>query len=316
MVKKSTEAVIVSLIVVLSSLFIGSAAAKEFLCDARQDSAEQLPLLDSACPIGNGIWGNKTISASKTTIFWVQCGMMRHPLSTSKTKLLKQQVSSNVWMKKEGNNYRCLIGPYDAYAKALTDRNQLKKLPGYQDAFIRVVGHYSVTAPSNVPSAVSKSVPAKKFPAASELVKLKPVSPVKSAVVPTSKKTATTTKSSSVKSVVKSSVKGIEIRKRTQLDGIEYVVPFLGKNKVQYYMEYDNAWNRLNYQDAINTCRALNMHLASLPQWERLLNSKVMEKEKWPVYLPYWGSDSHGLFSNGKVRPLKGSSLLNVLCVR
>jgi len=41
-----------------------------------------------------------------------------------------------------------------------------------------------------------------------------------------------------------------------------------------------------------------------------------MDSNQWPMHLPYWGWAQKGLFTNGKVSQLKGSSLLNVICVK
>ncbi len=50
-----------SLIAVLSVLWTQSAAVAEgFLCNASQASDRQLAVLDTACPIGKGMWGKKS----------------------------------------------------------------------------------------------------------------------------------------------------------------------------------------------------------------------------------------------------------------
>ncbi|MCX8759442.1 SPOR domain-containing protein, partial [Vibrio parahaemolyticus] len=42
----------------------------------------------------------------------------------------------------------------------------------------------------------------------------------------------------------------------------------------------------------------------------------VMEKNKWPLQLPYWGKDKKGLFADREPNQLTGTSLLNVMCVK
>ncbi|GAL22553.1 hypothetical protein JCM19235_3133 [Vibrio maritimus] len=80
-------------------------------------------------------------------------------------------------------------------------------------------------------------------------------------------------------------------------------------------MEHDKAWNRLSYNSAIKVCSDLDMHLVSNSEWQALVDSKVMVNNQWPLQMPYWGDGQMGLFTNGKVSPLKGNTLLNVVCV-
>lgn len=36
-----------------------ASAESDYLCDAQQAAVNQLPVLDAACPIGDGLWGKK-----------------------------------------------------------------------------------------------------------------------------------------------------------------------------------------------------------------------------------------------------------------
>ncbi|MEI8633736.1 hypothetical protein P4S72_19945 [Vibrio sp. PP-XX7] len=80
--------------------------------DATQASTQELPLLDRTCPIGRGLWG-KGIPRKTDSTFWIQCGIYRKPMPLKQAKILYQNISTDVWMKPEAANYRCLIGPYD-----------------------------------------------------------------------------------------------------------------------------------------------------------------------------------------------------------
>jgi hypothetical protein len=120
----------------------------------------------------------------------------------------------------------------------------------------------------------------------------------------------------SAASSVTKTIKNIDIRKQTVLGGVTYRVLFVGKDQAQFYMEYNKPWSRLSYEDTRTICQKIDMHLATEKQWQVLRRSGIMTQKQWPVYLPYWGKDRKGLFANGKVTQLKGTSLLNILCVK
>ncbi|WP_073580731.1 SPOR domain-containing protein [Vibrio quintilis] len=277
-------------------------AQDEFLCDATQESTQKLPLLDKSCPIGQGLWG-KSQPKGRDSIFWIQCGIYAHPMPLGQAKVLYKRISSDVWMKPEAKGYRCLVGPYESIVDARQDLKKVRTIPSYKQSFIREVvkkGSKSGTPAKPKAKPKPKAAPVKKPP-----VKRPPARP-----------TAPVVASQPVASSYKTSSGQPEVRKRTRIAKVNYAVPFVGTKKdAQFYMEYNKPWNRLSYDDALGTCQKIGMKLASEQQWQRLRMSKVMEKDKWPVYLPYWGRDKKGLFASGKVTQLKGTSLLNVLCV-
>ncbi|MCE7628951.1 SPOR domain-containing protein [Vibrio fluvialis] len=285
------------------------AHAKDFLCDATQASSQQLPVLDKACPIGQGLWGNSA-PKGKESNFWIQCGLLAEPLSVDKAKVLYQNMSTDVWMKPEAKGQRCLIGPYTDYAKAKRDLAGVRSVPGYKEAFIREVRKSgSVTAPVAKKTATS----APRTPAAAPKKVTQPA-PVQAAPAPV--KATATVPSQTRPTPPKAASGDVLLRHQTTLNGLTYAVPYTMADNVQFYMEHNLAWNRLSYDGAEKLCRSQGMRLSTEEEWKQLLNSKVMENEQWPVYLPYWGFNKKGLFTNGKITNLKGTSLLNVLCVR
>ncbi|MFA0071228.1 SPOR domain-containing protein, partial [Vibrio breoganii] len=126
---------------IAASLLVSSQVnAESVLCDATQASTNQLPQLEQSCPIGKGVWGSKAPKRhSDNELFWVQCGLLNKPLSLNRAKPLYEKISTNVWMKPEGGDYRCLIGPYSTFSDARKDLTQVRKVPGYGEAFIRMV---------------------------------------------------------------------------------------------------------------------------------------------------------------------------------
>lgn len=287
---------------IASLIFIFTASsvhAAPFICDATQASANSLPVLSENCPIGKGLWG-KQLPPKNSNSFWIQCGVFRNPLSLGEAKVIYDVITTDVWMKPENNGYRCLIGPYEDFSLANTELNKIHSIVRYKQAFIRA---FASQDPEPV-TAVKKPQQQRQLP---KTIPQKPPTPAVDSGVKTSTTNQTLPLSLNNK---------VSIRKKLTLDGIEYIIPFIDSDLVQFYMEYDKPWNRMSYLDANKTCSAIGMQQATVPQWKKLLNSALMKKDQWPMYLPYWGKDSIGLFTSGKTSQLKGTSLLNVLCVR
>ncbi|WP_060983262.1 SPOR domain-containing protein [Vibrio splendidus] len=296
---------------IAASLLVSSQVnAESVLCDATQASTNQLPQLEQSCPIGKGVWGSKAPKRhSDNELFWVQCGLLNKPLSLNRAKPLYEKISTNVWMKPEGGDYRCLIGPYSTFSDARKDLAQVRKVSGYGEAFIRMVDKSQTS---------SQPIVAK--PAESKMVK--PKAPVKPTAKPVAaKQAAAVTSAAAIQTLPSGNARSgddleIEIRVTADVAGNQYAIPYLLDHQQQFYMEQGKPWSRLDYDSAELVCNQVNMKLMSEKQWQSILSSKVMEKQNWPMHLPYWGTDKKGLFTNGNVNQLKGSSLLNVMCVK
>ncbi|MEZ9678346.1 SPOR domain-containing protein [Vibrio splendidus] len=298
---------------IAASLLVSSqVSAESVLCDATQASTNQLPQLEQSCPIGKGVWGSKAPKRhSDNELFWVQCGLLNKPLSLNRAKPLYEKISTNVWMKSEGGDYRCLIGPYSTFSDARKDLAQVRKVPGYGEAFIRMVDKSKTS---------SQPIVAK--PAESKAVT--PKAPVKPKPAPkpvAAKQAAAVTSAAAIQTLPSGNANSdndleIEIRVTANVAGSQYAIPYLLDHQQQFYMEQGKPWSRLDYDSAELVCNQVNMKLMTEKQWQSILSSKVMEKQNWPMHLPYWGADKKGLFTNGNVNQLKGSSLLNVMCVK
>ncbi|WP_146491949.1 SPOR domain-containing protein [Vibrio sp. T20] len=300
---------------IAASLLVSSQVnAESVLCDATQASTNQLPQLEQSCPIGKGVWGSKAPKRhSDNELFWVQCGLLNKPLSLNRAKPLYEKISTNVWMKPEGGDYRCLIGPYSTFSDARKDLAQVRKVSGYSEAFIRMVdksqtSSQPIVAKPAEPKMVKPKAPGKPKPKPTA----KPVA-VKQAAAVTSAAAIQTLPSGNARS---DGDLEIEIRVTADVAGNQYAIPYLLDHQQQFYMEQGKPWSRLDYDSAELVCNQVNMKLMSEKQWQSILSSKVMEKQNWPMHLPYWGADKKGLFTNGNVNQLKGSSLLNVMCVK
>lgn len=292
-------------------------AESEYWCDAQQVAVDQLPTLAASCPIGDGLWGKPPKRGD--SLFWIQCGMLSQPMPLSTVKKLYQQISSDIWLKPEPKGERCLIGPYHDFSSASDDLKKIKKVATFEQAFIRQVLKKS-TQP-----AVMKGKPV----ADSVSVKAHAVTPDAPSVtaVTTSKKSRQTlpvlvdpAQESSAEPASHASTaptnSNFVLRKPIQVAGYTFSVPFSDNPQVQFYMEREVAWNRLDYDSAQRVCRSVGMRLVREREWSALLTSQQMQLHQWPVQLPYWGEGNKGLFVTGKISTLKSSSLLNVLCVK
>lgn len=273
-------------------------SAEEFLCDATQASTSELPVLDQACPIGKGLWGT-TPRGSEST-FWIQCGLFSQPLTIAKAKKLYLHISTDVWAKPEAKGNRCLIGPYTDFAQAKQELAKVKTEPGYKEAFIR-----------EVVKGAAPTTPAK--PAAKKVSR---TSTQATTVIPAPVKSQPASVVAAAESQKAQPQQEISIRLSTTVNGVEYNVPYLMFSDDQFYMEHSLPWNRMSYEAAYKTCYRLGMKLATTEQWQALLASGEMEKSQWPMHLPYWGAEKVGMFTSGKTNQLKGSSLLNIMCVK
>lgn len=270
------------------SVLLASQANAEFLCDATQASKDQLPVLEQSCPIGKGLWGGSAPKKSSgDALYWIQCGLLAKPLPLEKAKPIYQKITTNVWMKPEQKGYRCLIGPYNTFADAKRELSQVRTLEEYPEAFIRMVDKKPAAQPMKAK--------------ASEPKKAKPTLAEPNKVYPKEKEHAKL---------------NIQVRLQAEVAGRSYLVPYLLDDEHQFYMEHNKPWNRLDYESAKLVCFEKSMHLATEEEWQRLLESNVMERDNWPMHLPYWGSLKKGLFTNGNITQLRGTSLLNVLCVK
>ncbi|TDE21486.1 SPOR domain-containing protein [Vibrio owensii] len=296
--------------------------AEGFLCQASQASNKELPVLEQSCPIGKGVWGKK-VPQGGNDFFWIQCGLLPKPMSLAKAKPIYGKITTDVWMKPEQKGYRCLIGPYTEFAKASQDLQRVKTLSTYKEAFIRVVGKgtsepLKQTKPMPKPAAKAKPVtpvaPVAATRPNTDAFKAKET-PAKAAPKQASQPAAKPTQAPKPAQPIISN-DTVQVRLKTILQGKTFVVPYLTENNNQFYMEHGKPWNRLNYASSKKVCQQLSMDLASVSEFKTLRASGVMEKNNWPLQLPYWGKDKKGLFADREPNQLTGTSLLNVICVK
>ena len=108
----------------------------------------------------------------------------------------------------------------------------------------------------------------------------------------------------------------ITIRKEVIINQVHFAVPFIDNGNEGFYMENKMPWLRATAQNAHTVCQKIEMDLLTKEQWQILVDSTIMTKDKWPMQLPYWGADNIGLFKGGTARKLKNTSMLNVVCTK
>ncbi|OIQ24962.1 SPOR domain-containing protein [uncultured Vibrio sp.] len=283
---------LLSMAAIAFPLLFQTASAEEFLCDATQASTSELPVLDASCPIGKGLWGNQKPKGSQSS-FWIQCGVLSKPLALSKAKSIYQHISTDVWSKPEDGGHRCLIGPYEDFAQARQELAAVKTESAYKESFIREVVKGAKT---------TKVSPIKK--------------PSPKPAVEQSMAIAAPVMMDSLREDPEVEEDKVVVRLKATVGELEYRVPYSNADNGQFYMEHGLPWNRLSYESATDICHAMGMRLPVENEWAQLLESNVMKGDNWPMHLPYWGFERKGMFTSGKISQLKGTSLLNVLCVK
>lgn len=251
--------------------------------------------LSNSCPVGEALWGNREPKlAAGESEFWIQCGVFSTELSADKLQRVQSKVNAPISMKVEPKRNRCLIGPYQDIATARTQLKLLQSDKLFSNSILREV---------EVAASSSKSVPKKEKAVQPKVVvksepKLKPTPKVQS------------------KLERKSESYSVTIRKQTEIDGHQFIVPFIDNGDEGFYMEDGKPWLRASFEHSADICQKLGMNLLTKEQWLQLIDSNIMNKNKWPIQLPYWGADNQGFFKDGAVRILKNTSMLNVMCTK
>lgn len=278
---KTTKRLLVGVGFAVFTLLSPQVSAEEYLCDARQSSTTALPVLDAKCPIGRGVWGKLDVN-KPVKVYWVQCGILDKPMAYQKAKPLYAKTSKDVWLKPEEKGYRCLVGPYDSPQVAVKELQQIRTLPAYKDAFIRYV-----------PQSAEPVMRAEK-PMATSTPETKPQpKTIPNAIITSAK---------------------VSYRRTLQIDGTRFVVPYAESKQLQFYMENQQPWNRLNYADAAQLCSKINMSIISQKEWVTLTQNTTFYEQQWPMLIPYWSQEHTALYIGNAPRVVKDESLLNVLC--
>ncbi|MGR5177441.1 SPOR domain-containing protein [Vibrio parahaemolyticus] len=127
-----------------------------YVCDSAYKSSHAVPILESECPIGDGLWGNQQ-PKSPAESYWIQCGFVKSGSLRSIPNRLQQLTNKSVWLKPEMEGDRCLIGPYEEFSAAQQDLAKIKSIPSYSDAFIRSLAQRITTSKTQLIAGKSTS---------------------------------------------------------------------------------------------------------------------------------------------------------------
>ncbi|USD62902.1 SPOR domain-containing protein [Vibrio sp. SCSIO 43140] len=134
--KKASSAFALFVVLFVSVTASAQASKDVFVCDSASKSQLPFPVLESECPIGEGLWGNTQPDESDQS-FWIQCGFVKSGSLRYVPAHLAKQVSKSIWLKPEMKGDRCLIGPYQSFDVAKQELAKLRSTQTYKDAFIR-----------------------------------------------------------------------------------------------------------------------------------------------------------------------------------
>ncbi|RXJ72998.1 hypothetical protein CS022_11885 [Veronia nyctiphanis] len=105
-------------------------------CQASEGESGWL-MLSSDCDVGEGLWGRTPSKDAEQ--FWVQCSMTDRVPPPWFAQLLRISLdNSPLFLRKESELYRCLVGPFDDFRLAMDSRDRLRQLhPWSETSFIR-----------------------------------------------------------------------------------------------------------------------------------------------------------------------------------
>ncbi len=154
---KTGFAMVVTMLVSALYMLASLPAHAAMVCDSGSRSESTLPILESECPIGKGVWGQKAPSHEEQS-FWIQCGFVKPGSLRSAPRQLQDTVNQPIWLKPDVRGDRCLVGPYQSFENAKQDLLALRSIPSYRDAFIRSTTQKLTTT---APQMVAKKQPSK-----------------------------------------------------------------------------------------------------------------------------------------------------------
>ncbi|ELR8704367.1 hypothetical protein V4T45_003980 [Vibrio vulnificus] len=87
------------------------------------------------------------------------------------------------------------------------------------------------------------------------------------------------------------------------------------QSPAESYLENGVIWGRVSYHNAMRLCSQVGMNLPNDAAWNELELEGVFTKHRFPILVPYWGTEQKAYFVNKPVRELTSFSLINIMCV-
>ncbi|WP_407331746.1 SPOR domain-containing protein [Enterovibrio sp. 27052020O] len=231
-------------------------------------------VVQETCPIGQGLWGKAPENSSG--MFWVQCGLLSSLPDSGFAQKMKGLANKEALVfRKEGSQYRCLVGPFVQYSTALSARDELRKQSALSSAFIR-----------NALMAVNTPAKATGNPSTKMSIKGKGNGKVSAPIVALK-------------------------RDYFELLGLRSPKPRDGEKR---YTDDKRIWWRASLKEATSACENDRMKLVS-ESTLRSISMSTAHKSQLPTRLPFWVAEQHAFDSIMMVSmPLSKESALLVLC--
>ncbi|EAS45172.1 SPOR domain-containing protein [Photobacterium profundum] len=259
--------------------------------------------LNNTCDIGAGLWGK--IPKSNTGSFWVQCNYSSAIPNTNFSRKVNLLFPDNAYLIEDTGKYRCLIGPYSTYTKAMGAKQQLetKKITS---TFIR---HTTKTISGLAKSPTLKSVSKSKNTQ---------VTPAKE---PNNPKLNTLVENRVVlNSIIYSfTFNGLQYHQPKDIYSTENMPPM-------FINEQDNYWSRININSAQKWCRNYGLRLPTYDEIELLQSHgrHLLMRYRWPTEISYWTSSVNPITNeiktlnlrSGKYDEYRPPALLYTTCVK
>ncbi|WP_152442336.1 SPOR domain-containing protein [Grimontia indica] len=122
------------MIFLLLGLFPWRNASADTLCPSVEKQGWQV--VDQSCRVGAGLWSKRPIKNEGR--FWVQCGVVSQlPKPWFKKEVEAVLMQDKLVFRQEGNQYRCLVGPFERYSEAEIVKDVMKQRKVFASAFIR-----------------------------------------------------------------------------------------------------------------------------------------------------------------------------------
>lgn len=234
----------------------------------------------ASCPSGRGLWDRKPNNPQGT--FWIQCGYTNGVPPAWFAKMLGEMVAENrILLKKENENYRCLIGPFNRINEANSMRDRLRNEPELKSVFVREVQDGRVTVKQTMPKkqdADNKILP-KPVDKTVAPLPITPIDDFDDDFTDTTAKKEAVSESNTDKKVMN--------RDFYQIGNLYSPTP---KSRESHYFEGNKRWLRATFKEANNICNSNGMDVVDVDSL-RAAATKPKEKSQLPKRLPYWVKD-------------------------
>ena len=226
-----------------------------------ESSAPNWPTLNSQCDIGRGLWGRTPKQESSS--FWLQCYYGKILPNKAITATIKGLYPNNSYLAPDGDNYRCLIGPFQHYHQA---QSALDNLARHQldQTFIRQTSSM-VTISTNTGGKAPADTTATKTGERQRLLVENRV--VQNAVI------------------YSFTFKNLNYHLPRNINSTADMPP-------AFTREHDQYWSKVNFLPAESWCTRHGLRLPTISELKDLQTNgqHLLLRHRWPIQSSYWSS--------------------------